>query len=895
LLDTAVAGTTSITTDADITLTTTTGASNQARQAIILWNPASGTVTRNITAPAQSKIYTVINASGGTQSIVIRGVGPTTGVTIVKGESAQVAWNGTDFVKVSSNSVFGPITVTNLTVTGNTILGDASADTVTVNGTITSNLIFTDNTYDIGASGATRPRNLFVAGNATFGSLTTGRVVYTSTGGILASSSNLLYAGTDLSNLNGDIIIGNSPSVTTRMFRAIEVGTAGNNAGIAFSTNGGKGAIYGQSGSANLSIVSGNSGAIAFGYSTGNADASANFISLGAWTTTGLGVNTASPLSQLDVRAASATMGNYQTIQAFSTNTATIDYGGGISLGGYYSGTSSIAQFASIVGRKENGTAGNYAGYLAFGTNSQATGVREVGRFASTGYFGIACPNPQADLQIGNVDASARDIVMHTINNGNARLRFREGGTISSGYNEYSFGMVGSDNAMTWNVQGYGEVGRWSGVGYLGIGNSSPGAFLDVGPTASASIPAAILRGGSGLGNTGGLGLYTNDVSATARNWGVVSNSSAYGDFSIRQGNSVGANPLSNGTDRFYISNTGYIGINQTSPADLLHMTDGTLRISGTTAKAIYIYGAPSVKPYIDINEYGVSDYYIGAGTSAVGVLSIGASLAGTAGVHIKYTNGYFGIGLTDPQTLVHMGQGTFGLNSPYGTASAVPAFTSTLISGEIHAGATVGSGSDGGVLRISAGGETSASAAQKSGMDFNGYNTTDGGPRIRMYAGSSSPRVMINQDGNVMVAVLTPYNSAKLSVAGDIEARGNVKSYQSSRGGLASGASVNLLTLNTGSYGTAISLIAYVQQRNDNAGSLSNYQYSITGWGGSGATVTTSSSQSYGGSSPLTVTTGAASGNLTITLTNASGSASTTLQMNVIVLIGYESINWGW
>jgi hypothetical protein len=137
LLDTAVAGTTSITTDADITLTTTTGASNQARQAIILWNPASGTATRNITAPAQSKIYTVINASGGTQSIVIRGVGPTTGVTIAKGEAATVAWNGSDFVKVSSSG--GAITFTDLTVTGNTILGDAAADTLTVNATSTFN------------------------------------------------------------------------------------------------------------------------------------------------------------------------------------------------------------------------------------------------------------------------------------------------------------------------------------------------------------------------------------------------------------------------------------------------------------------------------------------------------------------------------------------------------------------------------------------------------------------------------------------------------------------------------------------------------------------------------------------------------------------------------------
>ena len=105
LLDTAVAGVTSLTTDADVTLTTTTLASNQARQAIILWAPASGTTTRNITAPAQSKTYTVINNSGGTQSIVIRGVGPTTGVTVIKGEYCTVAWNGSDFVKTGTNQV----------------------------------------------------------------------------------------------------------------------------------------------------------------------------------------------------------------------------------------------------------------------------------------------------------------------------------------------------------------------------------------------------------------------------------------------------------------------------------------------------------------------------------------------------------------------------------------------------------------------------------------------------------------------------------------------------------------------------------------------------------------------------------------------------------------------
>lgn len=104
LLDSAVAGTTTLSSDSDVTLSTTNGAANQARNAIILWT-ATGTVTRNITAPAQSKTYFVINATGGTQDIVIRGAGPTTGVTIPAGARALVAWNGSDFVKVVSNPV----------------------------------------------------------------------------------------------------------------------------------------------------------------------------------------------------------------------------------------------------------------------------------------------------------------------------------------------------------------------------------------------------------------------------------------------------------------------------------------------------------------------------------------------------------------------------------------------------------------------------------------------------------------------------------------------------------------------------------------------------------------------------------------------------------------------
>ena len=103
LVDTSVAGTTNISTDANVTLTTTTGASNQARQAILLFSGAR-TAIRTVTAPAQSKIYTVINATTGGFAVTLVGAGPTTGVTIANGARTVVAWNGSDFVEVSSPS-----------------------------------------------------------------------------------------------------------------------------------------------------------------------------------------------------------------------------------------------------------------------------------------------------------------------------------------------------------------------------------------------------------------------------------------------------------------------------------------------------------------------------------------------------------------------------------------------------------------------------------------------------------------------------------------------------------------------------------------------------------------------------------------------------------------------
>jgi hypothetical protein len=85
-----------------------------------------------ITAPGASKVYVVLNATA--QSVKLVGAGPTAGVTLVTGEKAVCAWNGTDFVKVATSVADGVTTIT----FGSTGLtpNSATSGAVTVAGTL---------------------------------------------------------------------------------------------------------------------------------------------------------------------------------------------------------------------------------------------------------------------------------------------------------------------------------------------------------------------------------------------------------------------------------------------------------------------------------------------------------------------------------------------------------------------------------------------------------------------------------------------------------------------------------------------------------------------------------------------------------------------------------------
>jgi len=212
-VDAAVAGAQTISgSQTAVTLSTTTGstlsqagagATGSAQYQIIncTGSPAS---LLTITAPATSKSYIVINATSTSQSVKVVGAGPTTGVTLVSGEKAVIAWNGSDFIKIASTVASAGGSNTQVQYNSSGVL--AGSSNLTFDGT------------NLTAGGTASATKFIPTGGAA-----TGNGMYLPTTNTLAWSNN----GSETMRLDasGNLGLGVTPSAWASSWKAVQVGS----------------------------------------------------------------------------------------------------------------------------------------------------------------------------------------------------------------------------------------------------------------------------------------------------------------------------------------------------------------------------------------------------------------------------------------------------------------------------------------------------------------------------------------------------------------------------------------------------------------------------------------------------------------------------------------------
>jgi hypothetical protein len=93
-------------------------------------------------------------------------------------------------------------------------------------------------------------------------------------------------------------------------------------------------------------------------------------------------------------------------ITVYTTNGYGINIGASIGIGGYYNATTGKIAFASIHGKKENATANNAQGYMAFVVRNNSTGATERMRITGDGNVGIGTSSPISSLMVSKTLAS---------------------------------------------------------------------------------------------------------------------------------------------------------------------------------------------------------------------------------------------------------------------------------------------------------------------------------------------------------------------------------------------------------------------------------------------------------------------------------------------------------
>jgi hypothetical protein len=406
-----------------------------------------------------------------------------------------------------------------------------------------------------------------------------------------------------------------------------------------------------------------------------------------------VGIGTVSPIrSILNLKDINKTQGsNNYNLYVETSDTQAIDIGGSIGLGGQVGGDSNA--FGVISGRKENGTSGNYAGYLALATPDGGATMGEKLRITSTGNVGIGTPSPAYKLDVnGSFRATSVAITGLTTNYlpkagvagllGNS-LVYDDGTGISIGSPTSGYGLFVTHKTATGVVPHYvlnsgssvaGDGGSIDFNGssvYLGANLPSVRLSMVRESTAASGYFAISTRNTSSVlnehlrvtssGNVG-IGIVTPDsklqinssvdskYALYAKNTSVTGGQGFYletldgnpGFYTMRVVNQAG--------EQLSIPNTGNVGIGTVSPAAKLEVAGFTsgvygLKLSGTYNQ-LAIIDSDNGKQW-DVTTVSNAD------------LDFRENSNGTSRLYLK-AGGNVGIGITPAYTLDVNGNARF-------------------------------------------------------------------------------------------------------------------------------------------------------------------------------------------------------------------------------------------
>ena len=289
-----------------------------------------------------------------------------------------------------------------------------------------------------------------------------------------------------------------------------------------------------------------------------------------------VGVNTASPATDLEVRANGNAEGTIRLYSAIDGSTASpkgsyFSFRSGTTGGGTETARlSSLNRFANVFGGDfsistsdtssvlQNRLTIDSGGVFTFavgGSTAMTLNATGLGVGVSPGYKLDVAGSSAGVLRLVNINNLSTDPAAVT------RLSIDGQGATWHLDNERTNGIfkITRNSTACLTIDNSGNVG--------------------IGVTPSALTNVIRLEIGGQLSTN--VTLRSTSTSSSARNWMVGANVNAFGDFVIRQGNSQGAEPNS-GTDRLYIDPSGNL-ILQSSATPATLTTNGQLTVNATS------------------------------------------------------------------------------------------------------------------------------------------------------------------------------------------------------------------------------------------------------------------------------------------------------------------------